>query len=682
MRPVHQDGLVRGWAWLGMVSCIAAAWLVGCQSRTSSEPQPVTEASPPDSLPPLEHLPLDPPLRITATFGEYRRGHFHAGTDFSTEHNIGKPVYAPASGDLQRVQASGAGFGNNLMIRTRDGRSILLAHLDAFDEPIASYVAAAQESTSLYEQTLTPEPGRMQVAAGQRVAWSGESGAGPPHLHMEIRYGDLAYNPLRFGLSVPDSSSPLLHRVALEPLDDSSYVRGSSAPRMLAVGPGTDTVVVLGRVRAWVAATDGLSSGSRCAPYLLALDWNGEQVECRFDRIAWDDEMPAVEWVYDGTGRVAFWKPVALWFGSDYRPRMMRASSRGPVAGVLAVDAGDPPRTLTLRAGDAAGNVTERRLVLRPPRASETFPAPAARRSLAKRFELMPVDGPFVRVRFSGAPAGSREVMVGLEGKSQALRPASLDGGRWVAVVRVPLGASTFVATGRTASGPWEERKPVRIVPVSAQQQAVLSAERDSSSFAFTIPEGGVFASTFLVVDTLATPGATIGLAPRSRAFEVGPPTLPLLKPARVELSHRGSKGGGELYRLRGGWAALSSPTAESEAEGGEASASVRGLGRFAMFEDQAAPRIGPVRTTSIRTPAPNRWTLRCSVTDRGSGVDPSRTRFEIDGRRVPSEWDPERATLRWRPRNRPAAGSHEYIVVAVDRAGHETRATGRFVVR
>ncbi|HET9325195.1 MAG TPA: M23 family metallopeptidase, partial [Candidatus Eisenbacteria bacterium] len=623
---------------------------------------------------------------ITATFGEYRRGHFHAGTDFSTERHIGKPVYAPASGEVQRVQSSGSGFGNNLMIRTRDGRSILLAHLDAFDEPIASYLAAVQESTGRYDQTLQPEPGRFPVTAGQRVAWSGESGAGPPHLHMEIRFGDLAYNPLRFGLSVPDSSAPLLHRVILEPLDDSSYVRGSAAPRTLVLGPGLDTVVVQGRVRAWAAVTDGVSSGSRVAPYTVGLDWDGKQVECRFDRIAWDDQMPAVDWVYDGAGRVGFWKPIALWFGADYRPAMMRSSSQGPIAGVLAVGPGDPPRMLTLRAADAAGNGTERRLVLRPPRAGETFPATAARGRPARRFELMPVDGPFVRVRFSGAPVGSREVMVGLEGKSQALRPASPDGNRWVAVVRVPLGASSFVATGRTASGPWEEREPVRIVPVSAQQEAVLSAERDSSSFAFTIPERAVFASTFLVVDTLGTPAATTGLAPRSAAFEVGPATLPILRPARVELSHRGAKNGGELYRLRGGWAALSSGSdsedSGSELGGSEASASVRGLGRFAMFEDQAAPRVGPVRQARIPTPAPNAWSLRCSVSDRGSGIDPSQTRFEIDGRRVPSEWDPERATLRWRPRQRPAAGSHDYVVVAVDRAGHETRASGKFVVR
>src|SRR5262249_35194945 len=157
-----------------------------------------------------------------------------------------------------------------------------------------------------------------------------------------------------------DSSPPLLHHVTFEPLDDSSYVRGSPAPRTFALGSGIDTVVVQGRVRAWVAAKDGVTSGwSRVAPYSVGLEFGGEQVECRFDRIAWDDQIPAVEWVYDGMGRVGFWNPVCLWFGAEYHPIVLRSSSRGPIAGVLRIAAGDSARTLKLRAADAAGHVTE-----------------------------------------------------------------------------------------------------------------------------------------------------------------------------------------------------------------------------------------------------------------------------------------------------------------------------------
>jgi hypothetical protein len=410
------------------------------------------------------------------------------------------------------------------------------------------------------------------------------------------------------------------------------------------------------------------------------MDWNGEQIECRFDRIAWDEQMPAVEWVYDGAGRAAPGTPIGLWFGAEFHPTMLHASTRQPGAGLIQVAGGDPPRVLALHAADAAGNRTERRLVLRPPRPGETFaPAPRRRRAPRPGFELMPVDGPFVRLRFAGAPPGVRDLALGLEGSSAALRPASFDGARWVAVVRVPLGASTLVATGRTAAGPWEHRVTAHLIPVSPQQPAVLRAWGAPEAFRFSIPQGGVFASTFLLVDSLATPGATAALAPRSAAFEVQPANLPLLRPADVEIK---AAGGGEVYRLRGGWAALAAPGDDVEGVREEPSARVRALGRFALFDDVAAPRIGAARTLRIASPAPNHWALRCSIVERGSGLDLERTHFEIDGRRVPSEWIPDRATLRWRPLHPPAAGSHAYTVIAVDRAGHETRASGRFVAR
>jgi hypothetical protein len=107
-----------------------------------------------------------------------------------------------------------------------------------------------------------------------------------------------------------------------------------------------------------------------------------------------------------------------------------------------------------------------------------------------------------------------------------------------------------------------------------------------------------------------------------------------------------------------------------------------RHLGRFALFEDSLAPRI------TVRRPAPrggsrpySRWALEARLTEQGSGVDARASRFVVDGRRVPSEWDGEEGILRWRPRRPPAGGTHRYTVIATDRAGNERRASGRFVI-
>ena len=99
----------------------------------------------PHLYPPFAHAPLDGPLIVTGTFGEYRPGRFHAGMDYSTGGSVGMPVYAPVSGWMERVRASGAGYGRSLYLHAEDGRLILLGHLDAYDEPFATAIAAAQD---------------------------------------------------------------------------------------------------------------------------------------------------------------------------------------------------------------------------------------------------------------------------------------------------------------------------------------------------------------------------------------------------------------------------------------------------------------------------------------------------------------------------------------------------------
>ena len=167
---------------------------------------------------------------LNGGFGEYRSNHFHAGLDLGTGGRVGRPVFAPVDGWIERVRASGAGYGRSIYLHAEDGRLLVFAHLDAYAPPLAAYVAAAQESTGQYEQDLWPEPGRFRVKAGQRIAWTGESGSGGPHLHFEVRRGDMAYHPLRAGLAIPDTSAPTLASVTLEPLDDASHVERSAAP--------------------------------------------------------------------------------------------------------------------------------------------------------------------------------------------------------------------------------------------------------------------------------------------------------------------------------------------------------------------------------------------------------------------------------------------------------------------
>jgi len=74
-------------------------------------------------------------------------------------------------------------------------------------------------------------------------------------------------------------------------------------------------------------------------------------------------------------------------------------------------------------------------------------------------------------------------------------------------------------------------------------------------------------------------------------------------------------------------------------------------------------------------------WALTARVKDEMSGVAVDSSGYEIDGKRVPTEWDAEEHVLRWRPRVPPAAGTHRYRLNVLDHAGNRTVKSGTFVL-
>lgn len=242
--------------------------------------------------------PYEWPLReapaLTSTFGEYRANHFHGGIDLTTGGRVGIPVVAVADGHVERVRASGAGYGRAIYVRLDDGRTAVYAHLSRFSPAIGAYVEAAQDSLSQYEVDLYPAPGRLPVSRGEVIGASGESGAGAPHFHFELRQGDEGLNPLVHGLSVRDTIAPTIVAVELVPLDGGARADGSfertaawpfSARRATKQGP----VPVRGRIGVAVRARDNAPG----RPNPLAV-FSGELIldgaptyACRFDSASW-----------------------------------------------------------------------------------------------------------------------------------------------------------------------------------------------------------------------------------------------------------------------------------------------------------------------------------------------------------------------------------------------------------
>src|SRR5262245_6703489 len=301
----------------------------------------------------------------------------------------------------------GGRLRRSIYLHTDDGRLLQFGHLDAYTDVLANYVAAVQESSGQYEQDLWPEAKRFRFNAGDRIAWTGESGAGGPHMHFEIRRGDIAYQPMRAGLVANDSTKPTLASLTLEPLDGESRDEGSVRPRTFSFGSsGVDTIRAVGRLRAIVAARDGVWRGvDRMIPWSTRMEWNGEWVDARFDSISWATDMVESDYVFDA-GRVIGEKGIVLWAPAGWRPRVLVTNvPRERDAGTITIAPGDPPRPLKLVTRDAAGNRVERTALvvsMRVPTGAPGPTKPATKKapSNASLFELASLPHDWVRVAY------------------------------------------------------------------------------------------------------------------------------------------------------------------------------------------------------------------------------------------------------------------------------------------
>jgi len=622
---------------------------------------------------PLPRTPLAPPLVITGGFGEFRIGHFHAGLDLGTGQRVGRVVLAPARGWIERVRASGVGYGRSLYLRTDDGRLLQFGHLDAFVEPVASYVGAIQDSSGQYEQDLWPERGRFRFKAGDRIAWTGESGAGGPHLHFEVRRGDMAYHPLRAGLVTPDSMPPTLVSLTLEPLDDTSTVERSAAPITISLGAEPETVAVRGRLRAYVGARDGAWRGvDRMVPWSVSMTWEERMVECRFDSVSWATDMAEGDYVYDA-GRATGSREILLWAPAGFRARVIHADSPPTEeAGTITVRPHDPPRILTLMARDLGGGLAERRVVLRP-----------ENRTTAERKTPMP-SGPFLA--FASLPGGYLRVAGRLMGEPP--RVGLTRSGRVYTARRAREGwAVVLPAVVRKSAPAWADtvrvdgnRYPVWVASITPRDSIVLVP---SPEWKIEVPAGAVFEKGVLVAVPGDRPERAGELEPVTRSVRFEPERFPLRRPARLTAT-LGPAGPHEhvgLFREGDdGWDFVSSSL---DSTGGyRFTGDARRLGRFALFRDNAPPRVTrrapPRRATSGRY---SRWAVEAGVEEEGSGLDGRASYFVVDGKRVPTEWDSEEKTLRWRPAKRPKSGRHRVEIVAADRMGNTSRTAGIFVL-
>ncbi|MFZ5981751.1 MAG: M23 family metallopeptidase, partial [Candidatus Zixiibacteriota bacterium] len=177
-------------------------------------------------------------IDLSSGFGDLRTNRFHAGIDIRTGGKIGEKLYSPVDGYVWRIKMSYDGYGKGLYVRGYDGLLYVFGHLEDFEEPLNSLVKTAQLAEKRYYLDLTFPDDSIKVIQGQLLGYSGQTGAGAPHLHFEVRTPDnKPINPLSHGYDLKDHTRPEFTRLGFKMTDNRSLFYDGSRKFYVDVKP-------------------------------------------------------------------------------------------------------------------------------------------------------------------------------------------------------------------------------------------------------------------------------------------------------------------------------------------------------------------------------------------------------------------------------------------------------------
>ncbi len=239
------------------------------------------------------------PLKInngySGSFMEYRTGHFHGGYDIRTFQKNGYPVYAPTNGELIKISSKKRGSGLSLYLKANDGNQLLFLHLSKLgDQTYDIFKKRAELKGRFFGAYKLPKP--IKVKQGDLIAYTGESGAGFPHLHFEIRdkFG-YTINPAHITkFPKKDYNLPKIKNISFMPLKG-SQVNFSCAKqrfRFVKTKKGVFTLKKVihfsGSFHMNILAFDISDSGRNVAPSSISFTIDKEKVFClKFEKFSW-----------------------------------------------------------------------------------------------------------------------------------------------------------------------------------------------------------------------------------------------------------------------------------------------------------------------------------------------------------------------------------------------------------
>jgi hypothetical protein len=227
------------------------------------------------------NVPLPVDICPTSSFGSWRHGHLHAGLDFSTGGITGVPVLAVDSCWVWRIRLWNSGYGKALYAQLPDGKVAVYGHLSRFVPEIEAMVEQEQDLKGSYEVELYFEPSVFRFVPGDTMAFSGETGSGPPHLHFELRsgrYDHMKMNPIPRYMDIAEPYAPEIRSLLITPLSAECSINGRHETVRVAPASSGDTLRITGEFGLSVSAVDRVQCDRVLRPVRYEARVDGRQL--------------------------------------------------------------------------------------------------------------------------------------------------------------------------------------------------------------------------------------------------------------------------------------------------------------------------------------------------------------------------------------------------------------------
>ena len=181
------------------------------------------------------YSPFQKDAYLTSSFGENRGTRYHAGVDYSTLMEEGWVIYAPEDGKVEEVRVSPFFYGKVMFYKGESGKTWVFAHQSSFGK-LDSLVFAEQYSKKSNDVILKPG---VPYKKGDTLTFSGSTGIGNPHLHLEIRQGkNNVISPCGIGVYCGDTLDPQIFGMAVWQKDDLSVTSPEALEKGCVEYPG------------------------------------------------------------------------------------------------------------------------------------------------------------------------------------------------------------------------------------------------------------------------------------------------------------------------------------------------------------------------------------------------------------------------------------------------------------